>query len=78
MSTQERDQETNTRRANPIYPQNDSSPLMTVDDVAHYLRLEPDTVRAMARDGKIPAIKFGRVWRFRQSEIDLLIQQSHT
>ena len=78
MSTQERDQETNARLASPIYPQNDSHPLWTVDDVAQYLRLEPDTVRALARDGKLPAIKLGRVWRFRQDEINLWVQQSHT
>ena len=78
MSTQERNQETNKQPPGaPIYS-SDSIPLLTVDDVAYFLRLEPDTVRALARDGKLPAIKLGRVWRFKQDEINLWIQQSHT
>jgi len=37
--------------------------LWTVQEAAHYLRLTPATVRAMARKGEIPAVKVGRVWR---------------
>jgi excisionase family DNA binding protein len=44
-------------------------PLWTVDEIAHYLRLEPETVRAMAREGKLPAVKVGRVWRFKIEKI---------
>ena len=44
-------------------------PLWTVNDVAKYLSLTQETVRTMAREGKIPAFKIGRNWRFRQSEI---------
>ena len=46
-----------------------TEPLWTVEDVARYLRLEPNTVREMARDRKLPAIKVGRVWRFRARDI---------
>jgi excisionase family DNA binding protein len=35
-----------------------------VSDVANYLRLQPETVRMMARAKKIPAIKIGKSWRF--------------
>jgi excisionase family DNA binding protein len=42
-----------------------SEPLWTIKDVARYLRLKPDTVRAMARRGDLPAIKVGNSWRFR-------------
>ncbi len=38
--------------------------LWTINDTAQFLSLEPDTVRKMARDGRIPAFKLGRVWRF--------------
>lgn len=38
--------------------------LWTVLDVAHYLSLNPETVRLMVRRGEIPAQKIGRVWRF--------------
>lgn len=39
-------------------------PLWTVKDVAGYLRLKQETVRVMARSGKLPAIKVGKLWRF--------------
>ena len=39
--------------------------LWTVTDAAAYLRLEPETVRAMARRGELPVFKVGkRLWRF--------------
>ncbi len=47
-----------------------AEPLWTVDDVAGYLRLNPETIRVMARRGELPSIKVGkRVWRFKVSEI---------
>jgi excisionase family DNA binding protein len=42
----------------------DGDSLWTVRDVARYLQLKPETVRAMARQEKFPAIKVGKVWRF--------------
>jgi len=45
----------------------DTKPLWTVKDVANYLSLPPETVRAMARRGELSAIKVGRVWRFDKS-----------
>lgn len=50
----------------PIQPEI-TEPLWTVDDVALYLRLNPETVRQMARLGRLPGIKVGRSWRFRPS-----------
>lgn len=44
-------------------------PLWTVEDVANFLRLKPETVRIMARDSKLPCIKVGRAWRFNSKEI---------
>ena len=58
----------NVQKDNPISSIS-TEPLWTIDDVAKYLRLEPNTVREMARDKKIPGIKVGRVWRFRPKEI---------
>lgn len=50
-------------------PTPNNEPLWTVDDLADYLQLKTETVRMMARAQKIPAIKVGRVWRFKASEI---------
>jgi excisionase family DNA binding protein len=46
------------------------STLMTVKQVAEYLQLKESTIYAWAQDGKIPAIKIGRTWRFRQMDLD--------
>ncbi len=46
-----------------------TEPLWTVEDVAKYLRLKQETVRMMARKNKIPALKVGKSWRFKSSEI---------
>lgn len=46
-----------------------TEPLWTVEDVAGYLRLNPETVRMMARSGRIPSIKVGKAWRFRAGQI---------
>lgn len=53
-------------------PENNT--LMTVDEVAEFLRLKPETIRSMARRGDLPGIKLGRVWRFRRSSISQLIE----
>ena len=55
-----------------------AEPLWTVEDVAGYLRLNPETIRIMARRGELPCIKVGRrVWRFRISEIRDWLEVQH-
>ncbi len=46
-----------------------TDPLWTVEDVADYLKLQPETIRSMARRGELPAIKIGKVWRFQRHAI---------
>jgi excisionase family DNA binding protein len=53
--------------------QDQTKPLWTVVDVASYLRLHPETVRAMARDGRIPSVKVGKTWRFYSDQIKTLL-----
>jgi excisionase family DNA binding protein len=40
-----------------------------VEDVAVYLKLQPETIRSMARRGELPALKIGKVWRFQKHAI---------
>ena len=47
--------------------------LLTVDEVAKIFRLKPETIGSMAQRGDLPAIKLGRVWRFRSSSITQMI-----
>jgi PTS system nitrogen regulatory IIA component len=44
--------------------------LLTIDDVAEFLQVNPMTIYAWVRDGKIPAFKIGKVWRFKKEEIE--------
>ncbi len=44
--------------------------LLNVKQVAAYLQLKESTVYTWAQEGKIPAIKIGRTWRFRRSDLD--------
>ncbi len=44
--------------------------LMTLAEVAAYLRLSKDTVYRMASGGKLPASKVGSQWRFRRDDVD--------
>ncbi len=44
--------------------------LMTVEEVARYLRLKPQTIYKWAQEKRIPAVKLGKEWRFRKRIID--------
>ncbi len=48
--------------------------LMTLAEVAAYLRLSKDTVYRMASAGKLPASKVGSQWRFRKDDVDQWIE----
>ncbi len=48
---------------------NKEEKLWTINETANYFGLKPDTVRAMSRDKRIPAIKVGRIWRFEPRDI---------
>jgi excisionase family DNA binding protein len=50
--------------------------LMTIEEVASYLRLSKDTVYRMAQAGKIPASKVGTQWRFRQEDVDAWLEKN--
>ncbi len=44
--------------------------ILTLEEVAHYLRLKPQTIYKWAQEKRIPAVKLGKEWRFRRSIID--------
>jgi excisionase family DNA binding protein len=44
--------------------------IMTVHDVARYLRLSEAKVYKLARQGCLPALRLGKSWRFRKDLID--------
>jgi len=52
------------------------SELMTVEELAAYLRVTKKTIYRLLRQGKIPAIKVGRQWRFEKARIDEWLHRS--
>ena len=44
--------------------------LLTVDEVADFLRVAPNTVYRWCRDGKLTGIKIGKEWRIAQTDLD--------
>ena len=44
--------------------------ILTLEEVAHYLRLKPQTIYKWAQEKRIPAVKLGKEWRFRRSILD--------
>ena len=51
------------------------SEIITVTEVAAYLKLTQKTAYRLAAQGKIPGFKVGGSWRFRLSEIDAWIDR---
>ncbi|MGD2034467.1 MAG: helix-turn-helix domain-containing protein [Bacteroidales bacterium] len=49
--------------------------ILTLEEVAKYLKLKPQTIYSWAQKGKIPAAKLGKEWRFRKSVIDKWFNQ---
>ncbi|MBI3998818.1 MAG: helix-turn-helix domain-containing protein [Armatimonadetes bacterium] len=44
--------------------------MMTAGEVARYLRVHTMTIYRMIQRGGLPAVRVGRVWRFRRDHID--------
>ncbi len=48
--------------------------ILTIKEVAQYLKVTERTLYRLAQDGKIPAFKVGASWRFKQADIDAWIE----
>lgn len=49
--------------------------IMTVKELADYLKIAEKTTYRFASEGKIAGFKVGSAWRFRKSEIDEWIEK---
>lgn len=54
-------------------PMNDE--IMTLKEVAKYLKLAEKTAYRLAAEGKIPGFKVGGSWRFKRKDIDRWIEE---
>ena len=49
--------------------------IMTIEDVALYLRIPVSSAYKLAQEGKIPGQKVGRHWRFHRDTLENWISQ---
>lgn len=47
--------------------------ILTLDEVAAYLKIGKKTAYRLAQHGRLPGFKLGGSWRFRRTELDLWI-----
>jgi excisionase family DNA binding protein len=53
--------------------------IMTVKELAEYLKIAEKTAYRFAAEGKVPGFKVGSAWRFKKKEVDKWIEkQSQT
>ena len=50
--------------------------LMTVEEVAEFLRVKTSTVYEWAKNGKLPGVKVGRLWRFERKKVEAWLQNA--
>ena len=51
---------------------------LTTEEVLEYLQVNLRTVYRLIKAGRIPAVRVGRQWRFRKSDIDLWLEGQQT
>ena len=59
-------------------PSHSADSLLTVDDIARILKLNPQTVRNWIDQGYLRAIRIGRNVRVTRAEFDRLLEESYT
>ena len=52
--------------------------ILTIKEVAEYLKLTEKTAYRLVAEGKIPGFKVGGAWRFRKTEIDRWITKQES
>ena len=52
-----------------------SNDIMTLREVAEYLKLAEKTAYRLAAEGKLPGFKVGGSWRFKESDIEKWIDE---
>ena len=59
-----------------IHKTKDDPAVLTVHEVAEYLRISEAKVYRLAREGELPVIRIGKTWRFRRDLLDDWLENS--
>lgn len=55
-----------------------SGEILTIDELAAYLKISKSTLYKLVREGKLPSQKVGKHWRFRKEAIDRWLDETPT
>ncbi len=50
--------------------------VLTIEELSIYLKIPKSTLYKLVREGKVPAQKVGRHWRFRKKSIDRWLDET--
>ena len=50
--------------------------ILNIKEVSDYLKIPVSTIYKLAQDGKVPAVKVGKHWRFMKKDLDHLFEQN--
>ena len=50
--------------------------VLTIDDLAVYLKIAKSTLYKLAQEGRLPGQKVGKHWRFRKASIDRCLEEN--
>lgn len=56
----------------------DISAFLTTEEVLGCLKVNPRTIYRLIKSGELPAVRIGRQWRFRRSDLDAWIDRHRT
>jgi excisionase family DNA binding protein len=54
----------------------DTESILTIDELAEYLKISKSSLYKLAQGGKVPGQKVGRHWRFHRDAIDQWLKES--
>jgi excisionase family DNA binding protein len=53
-----------------------SEEILNIKEVSEYLRIPVSTLYKLVQEGKVPAVKIGKHWRFMKKDLENLFEQS--
>jgi excisionase family DNA binding protein len=56
----------------------ETTEILTLQELHGYLKIPKPTLYALAQNGRIPAAKVGKHWRFRRTDIDEWLKMQQT
>ena len=55
-----------------------NSAFLTTEEVLGCLKVNPRTIYRLIKSGELPAVRIGRQWRFRQTDLDDWLDRQRT